>query len=123
MPRRSLNVYWSPSLEIVHDSARPGTTCVLSSGNVTSVSTMRRPTRLELRSVTWAGSRLTGSATRPTTRVPAGWAATGGGAPAPTSSATTASHAASILIATLPALERLTVYDRARGCKIGRAHV
>src|SRR3989440_35891 len=40
---------------------------------------MRRPTRLELRSVTWAGSRFTGSATRPTTRVPVGWAATGRG--------------------------------------------
>ena len=35
---------------------------------------MRRPTRLELKSVTWAGSRFTGSATRPTTSVPAGWA-------------------------------------------------
>src|SRR5215468_7886922 len=60
-----------------HDSARPGTTCVLSSGKVTRVSTTRRPTRFELRSVTCAGSRLTGSATRPTRSVPAGWAATG----------------------------------------------
>src|SRR5207249_3248121 len=74
MPLRSLNAYLSPSLLIVHDSARPATICVLSSGKVTSVSTMRRPTRLELRSVTCAGSRLTGSATRPTTRVPAGCA-------------------------------------------------
>ena len=58
-----------PSFEIVHDSASPGTIWVLSSGKVTSVSTMRRPTRLELRSVTWAGSRSTGSATSPTTSV------------------------------------------------------
>src|SRR5206468_6212416 len=77
MPRRSLNVYWRPSFEMVQDSARPGTICVLSSGKVTRVSTMRRPTRFELRSVTWGGSRLTGSATSPTTSVPAGWAATG----------------------------------------------
>src|SRR5919204_5070538 len=96
MPLRSLNVYLSPSLLIVHDSARPGTICVLSSGKVTSVSTIRRPTRLELRSVTCAGSRFTGSATRPTTSVPAGWAATG--PPRPRSTATIASHAASIFI-------------------------
>jgi hypothetical protein len=44
---------------------------------MTSVSTMRRPTRLELRSVTCAGSRFTGSATRPTTSVPAGCAPPG----------------------------------------------
>ena len=37
---------------------------------------MRRETRFELRSVTWGGSRLTGSATSPTTSVPAGWATT-----------------------------------------------
>src|SRR6266481_2197676 len=75
-PLRSLKVYWRPSFDMVQDSARPGTICVLSSGKVTSVSTTRRPTRFELRSVTWAGSRLTGSATSPTRSVPAGWAAT-----------------------------------------------
>ena len=71
-PFRSLKVYVRPSFEIVHDSASPGTIWVLSSGNVTSVSTIRRATRSELRSVTWGGSRLTGSATRPTRSVPAG---------------------------------------------------
>src|SRR5882724_8704024 len=79
-PLRSLKVYWRPSFDMVQDSARPGTICVLSSGKVTSVSTTRRPTRFELRSVTWAGSRLTGSATSPTRSVPAGWAATGSAA-------------------------------------------
>src|SRR5438876_354427 len=128
-PLRSLNVYFRPSLLIAHDSASPGTTCVLSSGKVTSVSTMRRPTRLELRSVTCAGSRFTGSATRPTTSVPAGWAATGASAPTPRSSATTASHVVSILIARSrrrreigsrhmdASLSAATVYDRAGACK------
>src|SRR5262245_46456910 len=102
-PLRSLKVYWSPSLEMVHDSARPGTTCVLSSGKVTSVSTTRRPTRLELRSVTWAGSRFTGSATRPTTSVPAGCAGAGAGAASAASTTTTARHALRILIASLRA--------------------
>src|SRR5687767_915200 len=77
IPPRSLKVYCNPSFEMVHDSASPGTICVLWSGKVTSVSTTRRPTRFELRSVTCAGSRLTGSATRPTTSVPAGCAAAG----------------------------------------------
>src|SRR5207247_10465373 len=96
MPLRSLNAYLSPSLLIVHDSARPATSCVLSSGSVTSVSTMRRPTRLELRSVTCAGSRFTGSATRPRTRVPAGCAATS--APDARSTTASTSHAIDILI-------------------------
>jgi len=52
---RSVNVYWSPSFEMTHDSARPGISCVLSSGKATSVSTTRRPTRFEFASVTWAG--------------------------------------------------------------------
>ncbi len=73
-PLRSLKVYWSPSGEMVQDSASPGTIWVVSSANVTSGSTMRRPTRLELKSVTCAGSRFTGSATSPTTSVPAGCA-------------------------------------------------
>src|SRR2546425_9628764 len=128
-PLRSLNVYLSPSFDTVHDSERPGTICVLSSGKVTSVSTMRRPRRLELRSVTCAGSRFTGAATRPTTSGPAGWAATGAGAPASRSSATTASHVVSILIARSrrrreigskhmdASLSAATVYDRAGACK------
>ncbi len=59
----------SPSFEIVQDSASPGTIWVDSSAKATRVSTTRRPTRLELRSVTWAGSSATGSATSPTTSV------------------------------------------------------
>ena len=68
----------SPSLEIVHDSASPGTIWVDSSAKATRVSTTRRPTRLELRSVTWAGSSATGSATSPTTSVLADWASSVG---------------------------------------------
>src|SRR5262245_17277228 len=102
-PLRSLKGYWSPSFEMVHDSARPGTSCVLSSGKVTSVSTTRRPTRFELRSVTWAGSRFTGSATRPTTSVPAGCAGASAGTPSARSTTTTASQALCILIASLRA--------------------
>ena len=68
----------SPSLEIVHDSASPGTIWVDSSAKATRVSTTRRPTRLELRSVTWAGSSPTGSATSPTTSVFANCASSGG---------------------------------------------
>ena len=64
----------SPSLAIVQDSASPGTIWVDSSAKATKVSTTRRPTRLELRSVTWAGSSATGSATSPTTSVLADWA-------------------------------------------------
>ena len=48
MPFRSLNVYLRPSFEIVHDSASPGTIWVLSSAKATSVSTMRRETRLRV---------------------------------------------------------------------------
>src|SRR2546427_256516 len=120
MPLRSLNAYLSPSLLIVHDSARPGTTCVLSSGNVTSVSTTRRPTRLELRSVTCAGSRFTGSATRPTTSVPAGCAeAEAIGPTRPMSATTSASHTAAILIERLRSSDRYgdrgaNLYGRAR---------
>src|SRR5262245_46641919 len=44
---------------------------------------MRRETRSELRSVTWGGSRFTGSATSPTTSVPAGCAWTGAAVTAP----------------------------------------
>src|SRR5438552_3820187 len=98
-PLRSLNVYFRPSLLIAHDSARPGTICVLSSGNVTSVSTTRRPTRLELRSVTCAGSRFTGSATSPTTSVLTGWAAPGA-AMRPASAATSHAITRSFVIAT-----------------------
>ena len=68
----------SPSLEIVQDSASPGTIWVDSSAKATRVSTTRRPTRLELRSVTWAGSSATGSATSPTTSVLADCAGTVG---------------------------------------------
>jgi len=69
IPLRSLKVYVSPSFEMVQDSASPGTIWVDSSAKATRVSTTRRPTRLELRSVTWAGSSPTGSATSPTTSV------------------------------------------------------
>src|SRR5262245_14988424 len=72
MPFLSLSVYQRPSFETVHDSASQGTICVLSSAKATSVSATRRETRVELRSVTCGGSRLTGSATSPTTSVPAG---------------------------------------------------
>src|SRR5712691_4568851 len=106
MPRRSLNVYWSPSFEIVHDSASPGTTWVLSAGNVTSVSTTRRPTRLELRSVTWGGSRFTGSATSPTTRVPAGCAAAGD-SPRPKASPTATRKAATRRVFMLTSVPRV----------------
>jgi hypothetical protein len=55
-----------------------------------------------LRSVTWGGSRLTGSATRPTRSVPAGWAAAGPRAPAtarsPTDVNTPRSHVRLLLI-------------------------
>src|SRR5437879_2593644 len=65
----------------------PGTICVLPSANATSVSATRRPTRFELRSVTCAGSSATGSATRPTTSVPAGCATTTVGTSSTNSSA------------------------------------
>src|SRR5258705_12392426 len=104
---------------MVHDSARPGTTCVLSSGNVTSVSTMRRPTRFELRSVTCAGSRFTGSATRPTTSVPAGCAdAASAGPRRPMIAATITRNSASTLIERLRSDDSrfdraANLYDRA----------
>src|SRR5262245_9166770 len=87
-PRRSLNVHARPSEDVVHDSASPGTTSVLSAAVPTSVSKISAVTRKVGRPSPWPGATPGASASMPTASTSRGVCAVAG--PASTTAASAA---------------------------------